>query len=652
MLRICPSVTISIPKKSVWQKSILLLMAGANALVLLALNGPALSQTTTDSQRPTKEITHPLAPADTSSPRATLRAFLNNITEAYKIYRVAQKAYDDSSNFLPSPAIRDQLAKATHLGSLAAQTLDLSKVAASVLQDVRLESILMLKEILDRIELPPIEAIPDTQLVKTQKLTRWRIPNTEITIAKLREGPRAGEFLFTHETVARIPEFYYRVEFLPYLKTETKGMYEFYISTAGRQLAPKWLGWVDDLPPWAKQLYRGQTVWQWAALVVALVVAFLIPLIVYRLLHHRTKSLPSPQSDWMRLVVPITTLLVLVLVRHVLDEQVNITGQVLFLTLFALNSIGILILVLIAFWGVRAIFGTIIASPRIDPKSLNATVIRVTGNILGGLLGFAILFWGAQRVGVPLVPLLGGLGLGGLAVALAIGPTLENLIGGLTLYFDQSVRVGDFCRYGDKFGTVESIGLRSTRIRAFDRTVTSVPNSKFSNMELTNGTYRDKRLIRTTIGLRYETSAEQLRYVLTKIREMLISHPKVDQKPIPSYARLIGFGQSSLDIDVFAYVATRKLLEFLAIREDVYLRVMYIVGESGTGFAFPSTTTYLARDGGLDKSQTEVAEEQVRVWRDKGELPFPEFGEAQIEKLFNSLDFPPIGSPEASEKSS
>ena len=193
-------------------------------------------------------------------------------------------------------------------------------------------------------------------------------------------------------------------------------------------------------------------------------------------------------------------------------------------------------------------------------------------------------------------------------------------------------------------GTVEEIGLRSTRLRKRDDTIVSVPNADFSQRELHNYTRRRRRLYQTTLGLRYETSPEQLRYVMAKLREMLLGHPKVS--PDKLHVRFDGFGDYSLDVAVFAYIRTRDWLTYRAIREDINLRIMDIVEEAGTGFAFPSQTAYHVRDSGIDAEHGREAEAQVQGWRSKGQLPFPEFDEGTREKKEDVLDYPPEGSPD------
>jgi MscS family membrane protein len=256
------------------------------------------------------------------------------------------------------------------------------------------------------------------------------------------------------------------------------------------------------------------------------------------------------------------------------------------------------------------------------------------------LLGLALLAV-LQNVGVNITGILAGLGIGGLAVALAAQKTVENVFGGITLILDQPVRVGDFCRFGERVGTVEEIGLRSTRIRTLDRTVVAVPNAEFVTLHLENFTRRDRIWLKTTIGLRYETTPDQLRHVLVEVRAMLYAHPRID--PAPARIRFVGFGAHSLDLEIFAYVQTTSYDEFLAVQEDIYLRIIDIVAASGTGFAFPSQTLYLASDAGLDGARGHEAEARVRAWRERGELCLPEFPRERVDALRASLDYPPNG---------
>ena len=176
--------------------------------------------------------------------------------------------------------------------------------------------------------------------------------------------------------------------------------------------------------------------------------------------------------------------------------------------------------------------------------SLDAALIRLCFRILSITGALLVLLHAAAEFGIGITPIIAGLGVGGLAVALAIRPTLENIMGGFVLFADKPVRVGEFCSFGDKMGTVEEIGLRSTRLRGLDRTVITVPNADFAQMQIVNFTRRDMNLFQCKIGLRYETTPDQLRYVAAKIRKLLIQHSKVS--PDPARVRLSEFGEFGL----------------------------------------------------------------------------------------------------------
>ncbi|HVR29739.1 MAG TPA: mechanosensitive ion channel family protein [Thermoanaerobaculia bacterium] len=233
----------------------------------------------------------------------------------------------------------------------------------------------------------------------------------------------------------------------------------------------------------------------------------------------------------------------------------------------------------------------------------------------GFLLAIAVVVL-LQNVGVNVTGLVAGLGVGGIAIALAAQKTIENVFGGVSVISDQPVRVGDFCRFGDgKVGTVEEIGLRSTRIRTLDRTLVTIPNADFAQRELESFTARDRMRLHAILGLRYETTPDQLRHTLSGLRRILQTHPRVS--PDPARVRFVGFGAYSLDLEVFAYLLTADHGEFLQLREEIYLQMMDVIEEAGTSFAFPSQTLYLGRDSGLDQEVVRRAEELGRAERER-----------------------------------
>jgi MscS family membrane protein len=199
-----------------------------------------------------------------------------------------------------------------------------------------------------------------------------------------------------------------------------------------------------------------------------------------------------------------------------------------------------------------------------------------------------------RHFGIDLTAALAGLGVGGIAVALAAQKTLENVIAGISLIADQAVHVGDTLKLGDVVGTVQDVGLRSTSIRTLDRTLVSVPNGQIANMSLEILSVRDKFWFHPLIGLRYETSPAQLRSIINGIHELLVEHPCLDASSVRvNFLRLSTF---SLDVDIFSYVFAGDWAEFLRIQEGLLLRVIEIVHQAGAEVAFPSQTTYLATD--------------------------------------------------------
>ena len=574
-------------------------------------------------------VKYPLEPPDTSSPQATMSSFVENVNRSYQAYIESSRQSLEEPGAFPSTSVRQQFKQAEILARRSRRTLNLSEIPQRLKRPVGLERALLLKEVLDRIEVPPYAEIPDAEAVAAdEKLSRWTIPDTEIHIVKVESGDRAGEFLFSPQTVARLRKFYHSVKDLPYKPGATEGYYQFYISTPGSLIPSKINIWFQNLPSWLNALYWDQTLWQWITLVISLLIAFGIPIWTFRWNSSRIDALYPPRRTWQRLL-PTLAIASLPTVGIFLDQWVNITGDVLLVTVTIGGITFWLILALNIFLFGNALAESIIANPKFNPQIIGASPIRIIFRLLGLTLCITVLIRGFERVGLSLIPILAGLGIGGVALALAGQRTAENAIAGLLLFIDRPIRVGNFCSFGDKMGTVEEIGLLSTRIRGIDRTVTAVPNADFSRKELVNFAQRDRILLKKTFGLRCETTADQLRFVLVKLEEMLLDHPKLLKDP--ARVRFVNCGEYSYDLEIFVYADTSDFNEFLAIQQDVLLRVMDIVHGAGAGFAFPSQTAYLSRDSGVDPEQVRAAEAEVQAWRSKGTLPFPEFPSEQQE---------------------
>lgn len=389
------------------------------------------------------------------------------------------------------------------------------------------------------------------------------------------------------------------------------------------------------------------SLWQWIALAILVCLASLIGYALARLLFGLTRSLAArSRTTWddellagavapLRLAASVALFYFGILLLG-LSTRAQATMAVLCKVLIVVAVVWLAMRLVDVF---SAYIDRLLESRgEVGGKSLVPMGRRVTKAFLLVLAALSLL----QNLGFNVASLLAGLGIGGLAIALAAQKTLENVFGGFVVVADRPVRIGDFCRVGEHIGTVEDIGMRSSRIRTLDRTVVSIPNAEFSTARIENFAVRDSMRLFLVLQVGYDTSPDQMRYLLTELRRMLYAHPKT--LPDPCRVRFVNFGAHSLDLEIFVFIDTSDFNEFTGIREDIFLRIMDIVEASGAYFAYPSQTLYLGRDSGRDMEKTERAEAQVRAWREAESIPIPEFPPALVAEIDDTLEYPPRGS--------
>jgi MscS family membrane protein len=395
-----------------------------------------------------------------------------------------------------------------------------------------------------------------------------------------------------------------------------------------------------------QNLFLGLALWQWLGLLAAVPIAAGIGWVVVLLLGIprrwwlRYRDQPVLHS-YSRLSLPM--MIFFGGIGH--RVMAAYLGLPLLPRIYYYRTIGVLVTIGF-FWVLLRVTG--LTMQRLRAHAIGAgrlgtgTLMLVGERLVKAMVVIAAALAILSRIGFNLTTVLAGLGIGGLAIALAAQKTLENLFGGISVLADEVIRVGDTCRFGDQVGTVEDISLRSTRIRTPERTQLSIPNGALAAMNVENLTRRDKILFNPTLRIRSETSPDQLRYLLAELRRMLYEHAKIEHES--ARIRLASFDNNGLNLEIFSYILTRDFNEFTAIREDVLLRIIESVEESGSAFAFPSSTVYMARHAGPDKEKVEAAERQVQQWRDERQLPFPDFAPADKSALRGSIVYPP---PEA-----
>ena len=337
----------------------------------------------------------------------------------------------------------------------------------------------------------------------------------------------------------------------------------------------------------------GTPVWRWGLLALAAIVALALSRIVCVLTVWLTRTRLTYLS---RLLGPVRLMLATVLFRvavawigpsarlhKYLDNLVSLVffGALAWLAMRALD------------FGVERASGVLKQHQHTFAYSVLPLAGRVSKVVIGVLAGITILSsWGYNTTAI-----LAGLGVGGVAFALAAQKTIENLFGGVSVITDRPVVVGEFCKFGDRSGTVEDIGLRSTRIRTPERTLITVPNGNFSSMTLENFSRKDKTWFHLMLNLRRDTSAEQVRQLLDTLSRIVNETPKIERTARPVH--FAGVGTYSLDLDIGAYFTTTDDEALAPIQEDLYLRILDAVAEAGTSLALPTQAYYsIGRSGG------------------------------------------------------
>ena len=425
----------------------------------------------------------------------------------------------------------------------------------------------------------PQEGVP----LGRQKLGTMSSGDVEADLDLVRvSDPSAGKiWLISSETLTKIPELYDQVE--------------------ARRVEHK-------LPAvLVKHQVAGVPLWQWLAILLALPVAAGIGWLVLVLLEVPMRWWARRQghvdiANWRSVSAP-AWLLAGTLVHQFFVRYLGIAllprHYYFQVTSIALIIGATWIVWRVVQWSLRRVRNRALARGHAGTGSLMLLGERILKAVIF-LAGMLAVLGG---LGFNMSTALAGLGIGGLAIGFGAQQTIANLFGGVSVLGDEVFRVGDVCKFGDRTGVVEDIGLRSTRIRTEERTLVAIPNGTVATINLENLSRRDKILFKTNLGLRPESKADHVRFVLAEIRRLLYSHPKVETKTVR--VRLTDIAGSSLNLEVLSYILSRDFNEFAAVREDLLLRIMDVIEDAGGGLALPSQTLYLSRDGGVEKEKAD-----------------------------------------------
>ncbi len=340
-------------------------------------------------------------------------------------------------------------------------------------------------------------------------------------------------------------------------------------------------------------------IWVWIAFVLLMPVALLAGFAAVTLLRApvwllgRFSQRAAQSEVWKNIRRPV--LLFATAAAHAIGMLGLLTVPLLFReTYFKVLSVALVYAVAWLLWDFVTVWTRRMRRRMTAPEERGTlSLTLLLHRMLKVCIAMAAVFGILSMAGVNLSAALATLGIGGIALALAAQKTIENLFGGISILSDRVMRVGDLCKVGDTIGTVEDIGLRSTRIRTYERGLISVPNGVLATVNVENLSARDKMRIFCKLGLRYETTRPQLNAVLKQITHMLQEHTRVESTM--AWVRLAKLGDNALELEMQAYVLTCDYNDFTAVREGILMNVLDIIEGCGTALASPSQTLYLAK---------------------------------------------------------
>jgi MscS family membrane protein len=532
--------------------------------------------------------------------------------EIYLGMKDVLQEYAASQRLYLTPDERRKQLEVLSTAAKAIKVLDLSGIPPVLRDTVAPERAIQLKEIFDRIEFPSFESIPDQDAVARASSKRWRLPGTEIDIALIENGPRSGEYLVSADTVDRLPEFYGRVEKLPYKPGPAVELSDVYRRMAGgagtiydayssspiglERIVP--IRWMLAFPAWAKAGIAGVASWQWLGLITGLVVCVGFVYGVYRLGSFLASRRPEESGPgWHALLTPLAIILVSALIP-VLCAILRVSGTPRVVITFVQTGALYLSAAWLSMIGAGLLAEAIVVSERLRQRSLDSQLLRLGMRFAGIAIAIGLLVQGSYELGFPAYSVLAGLGVGGLAVALAARDSLANLFGSMLIMIEKPFRVGHVVRVAGSEGTVEDVGFRSTRVRTSDNSLISIPNNSVVNATVENLSLRMMRRQRFLIQVTYDTSREKLEELIASIKQAIADHPMTNKTNFD--VRFNDFGESSLNILVYFYLETTDYSAELEAREEILFRIMDLAKQSNIDFAFPTRTLVIENASGMD----------------------------------------------------
>ncbi len=487
----------------------------------------------------------------------------------------------------------------------AINCLDLSKTPPLGRNETGRLAAILLKEVIDRIIKIDYSKIPERQ-PNGDPIVRWRLKNSQnrIVIVLMTEGPRKGEYLFSAATVAGIKEFYNQVKHKPYLPG----------TGGGANFREPWFQ--SNVPSWLKTEYILFPTWQWLGLLVVIFAGYLSRHLSTILLKIVDKAARHSKTEWDDRLIAAARApsgwIVAAIVWYIGISMLRIEGPPHTFMILAVRAAFCVALIWLLY-RLSEIFTIFLErfTERTDNDFDNSLVPLVRRALRTFIVVFGVLI-SMQNLGFNVMSVLAGLGLGGLALALAAQDTCANFFGSLMILIDRPFKIGDVIRIGGDLGVVEQIGFRSTRIRTFEDSLLNVPNSKLANEQIDNLGKRRYRRTMTKLGLTYDTPPEKLEAFAEGLKNILKANPKVRKDYF--ITAFTEFADFSLNILLMYFVEVDSYEEEMAERHRIFIQALRLAEEIGVSFAFPTQSIFLENmpNPGYTPPPHEVKLEELR----------------------------------------
>ncbi len=509
---------------------------------------------------------NPLKPVKLDNPRDTMRTFM----EAMNEYREGIKKSKDSKISSINDAIR---------------TLDLSEISSLLREETGKQTAILLKEVIDRVIVIDYNKIPETN-PDGSAIQRWRLKGTEITIVPSKIEGREGEYVFSKDTVKHTPLYFSKVKDLPF--KEGSGMGAAYSEPTFDRLVPSW----------AKETFIAIAIWQWIGLGLSILLGLILRTLTALAVDALEAITSKTASDWDDKII------------KAIDKPIGLVVACgfWFFSLYFLKFEGFLLSTLTFVVQVTLSFAVILVVYRIldvameflsewtkrSDVSIDDQFVHLLHRSLRIFIWIFGILVALQNLGVNVMSVLAGLGLGGLAFALAAKDTCANFFGSIMIFLDRPFRIGDWIVGNGVEGTVEDIGFRSTRVRTFYNSLISVPNASLSTTNIDNMGQREYRRMKVTFGLTYDTPPEKIEAFLEGVKGIIQASPYTNKDNF--HIVFNNMGSSSLDMLLYCFLKVPDWGIELLAKQNILLEVVTLAKKLEVSFAFPTQSLHLESD--------------------------------------------------------